>query len=343
MTLVPFLNSIEWRRTHQQDVAVEIRKELKERPSKTRKFRFRNLLSCFGYVGRSPRYARSISHLLKSNQILSSPSLLQNGKLLRDADWVTLTLTTLAETLEEDENGFIEEVVTAGSMPYPKTTFDSLLAKNGIRISAFGSDCEILVIGRAGWEEEQLDFHIESRRGRELRVYSQEMFIAGLWTGEDPYDDPAVLLNFGRGHPAFEFLSEWGFDWPTTTIVPGKGGEVGDPSLWPRTGMLQYLGYRVGVNGLDSDQRRKILGEAFTSPLPNVESPQYMKEWCSPRSAGRLLKLANTLASFARNAKRRAAEMSAAISDWEQDLAWLKDEFYHGRFTFPWPSTGPNS
>jgi 23S rRNA pseudouridine2605 synthase len=28
-----------------------------------------------------------------------------------------------------------------------------------------------------------------------------------------------------------------------------------------------------------------------------------------------------------------------AIEDWESDLEWLREEFYHGHFTFQWPGT----
>ena len=48
--------------------------------------------------------------------------------------------------------------------------------------------------------------------------------------------------------------------------------------------------------------------------LPPIESPSYMKEWAIPGSATRLKKMANSIASFARQAKRRRnADMREAV------------------------------
>ena len=60
----------------------------------------------------------------------------------------------------------------------------------------------------------------------------------------------------------------------------------------------------------------------------------------APGTAERLEKLADTLASFARNAKRRATRSYAkAIDDWEGDLALLHEEYYGNMFHFWWAST----
>jgi hypothetical protein len=63
-----------------------------------------------------------------------------------------------------------------------------------------------------------------------------------------------------------------------------------------------------------------------------------MDEWGENNSSMRLQKLANTIASLTKNAKRRKSPPAQAISDWESDLDWLKDSFYNGRFSFHWPS-----
>ena len=65
-----------------------------------------------------------------------------------------------------------------------------------------------------------------------------------------------------------------------------------------------------------------------------------MNEWGMPYSPKRLQKMANSIASFARNAKRRHdTKMDNAISEWETDLRFLYEKFYVGRFGFGWPST----
>lgn len=236
-------------------------------------------------------------------------------------------------------------VVTAGSGPYEEGHFDELLERHGIEIHPLGTrGIALLVLGRDEWNETQVSAHVEARRENELRLYSQEMFLAYLATQQDPYDyeDSDILEAFGEGHPAFEFLGEWGFSWPQTTIVPGLGlpnADHGDPSSWPQIGLLGHLGYSVGANGVNVLKRRLILQRVFLESVPNVTSMAYMNEWGMPKSSLRLQKLANSLASFARNAQRRPSPPTQAINDWESDLQWLKNAFYQSRFSFRWPTT----
>ena len=52
-------------------------------------------------------------------------------------------------------------------------------------------------------------------------------------------------------------------------------------------------------------------------------------------------KMANTIASLARNKKRENIErFTNAIAEWEEDLAWLKVKYYDGVYDqeFQWPS-----
>ena len=238
---------------------------------------------------------------------------------------------------------FSNGIVTAGSGPYEESEFDAILKKIGINVYELGSrGYTVLVLGRDEWDEDTVERHVDSRREEELRLYSQEMFLAYLATGQDPYDDSEVLEAFGEGHPAFEFLSDWGFDWPRTTIVPGRGRpstDGGDPASWPQVGLLKHLGYVVGSNGVGRWERQRILRAVFTESVPNVQSQAYMNQWGMPKSSTRLQKLANSIAAFARNAQRRESPPEEAIQDWEEDLSWLQETFYRGRFRFYWPST----
>ena len=259
------------------------------------------------------------------------------------------------ETAREESRGlaasprwsavFPDGIVTSGCGPYEEGNYDKILDKYGIEVHSLGtSGLTVLVLGRELWSEDDVNTHIESRRGNELRLYSQEMFLAYLATGQDPYDDDDsdTLEGFGEGHPAFDFLNDWGFNWPQTTIVPGRGlpdADDGDPSTWPQLGLLKHLGYSVGANGVSRWERQRILGDVLMESVPNVQSMQYMNEWGMPKSSDRLQKLANSLASFARNAKRRPSPPREAIREWEEDLAWLEQTFYQSRFRFRWPTT----
>jgi hypothetical protein len=95
----------------------------------------------------------------------------------------------------------------------------------------------------------------------------------------------------------------------------------------------------VGVtNGVSIVERKAILKEVYEREIPPVFTPNYLAEWGAPGSSARLKKMAETLAAFARNAKRRGeVELDVAISDWEDDLRFLYDKYYVRRYFFQWP------
>jgi hypothetical protein len=127
------------------------------------------------------------------------------------------------------------------------------------------------------------------------------------------------------------------FDWPSTDAPASRYGFSGDHFSY-KEGLLSFVGYQVGRNGLSPETRLQTLDCVFHNKLPNVESPEYMDEWSSPRTPGRLQKMAESIAAFTRNAKRRTShDLSQAIDDWESDLRYLYDEYYVGTFHFSWP------
>ena len=131
---------------------------------------------------------------------------------------------------------------------------------------------------------------------------------------------------------------ERAFSWPST-VANMADGDLPE-SQWPQMGMLKAVGYSVGANGLMTASRQRLLKHVYIQVLPYVESKSYVAEWGEPKSGSRLKKMAETLAAFARNAKRQKIDKSIAISEWEQDLAWLKDEYYlKHKYTWVWPSS----
>jgi hypothetical protein len=82
----------------------------------------------------------------------------------------------------------------------------------------------------------------------------------------------------------------------------------------------------VGKSGLGPDLRRQILRNAMMIELVanSAESEQYLGEWGSPNSRQRAAKIERCLAGFAAGARRRNADISEAIADWEDDLAWFR-------------------
>lgn len=127
------------------------------------------------------------------------------------------------------------------------------------------------------------------------------------------------------------------FPWPSTKAPKGKSGL--DSGEWHLIGMLSYLGYRVGAtNGVTPGIRHQILDLCFGAALPPLNGLSYMREWGPPGTPPRLRKLANELASFARNGKRkRAANLAYAVADWEADLDYLYRRYYVRKCRFAWP------
>lgn len=104
--------------------------------------------------------------------------------------------------------------------------------------------------------------------------------------------------------------------------------------------MLAYLGYHVGLSStLNAQQRKRLLDRVFAMRLPPLNGVAYMRQWGTPDTATRLKKIAESLASFVRNAKRRKnPSLSEAIRHWEEDLSGLRLAHYVGRFDFVWPA-----
>jgi hypothetical protein len=130
------------------------------------------------------------------------------------------------------------------------------------------------------------------------------------------------------------------FPWPSTDAPDGAGGVAGGD--WEEIGMLAYLGYHVGLTSeLSSSQRHRLLAHVLVMRLPPLNSVAYMRSWGPPNTGPRLRKIAEAIAAFTRNAKRRRnPKLVEAIRQWEDDLSFLQKAFYVGRFDgFPWPAT----
>lgn len=227
----------------------------------------------------------------------------------------------------------------------------------------------LFVLGRDGWQESTLlslilrpeewetakkgSFYLRLENWSGLNYFarsesceipsflSQELVLYYLFCQRNPLRVGSDFLDqHAENHPALTFLlCHQGFRWVSTEVYRSLGGEMSGNS-WPQVGLLKYLGYTVGRAGLAPSTRRGILRQIYQrSDLPTVCSSDYMAKWGQARSAQRLRELAVTLASFTRLRKRQTADCSVAIFDYEDDLQWLKEEFYVGRYDhcFSWP------
>jgi len=127
------------------------------------------------------------------------------------------------------------------------------------------------------------------------------------------------------------------FPWPSTEVGDSTHRQpIAEPPH--EIGVLKEMGYRVGASGVDASERRSILSEVYRDELRLNLSAEYLAEWGEPETAQRLRKLANTIASLARNMKGRRLTETASIREWESDLEFLRQAFYVGRYDFKWPT-----
>ena len=180
---------------------------------------------------------------------------------------------------------------------------------------------------------------IDSLKGKwhEAKIFTWQGFLNFIKNGKS---DDEIRKNFNNFIKHCVFAADGYFKWPHTNIYPGKGLFNPTKELM-QIGVLAMMGYHVGrVHGIGDFLRHEILKSAYTADIPFVEC-DYMKAWSVPKTHWRLKKIAYCLASFAKNAKRKSNwySYSQCIEEWEDDLAWLKRNFYDGVYDskFVWP------
>ena len=198
--------------------------------------------------------------------------------------------------------------------------------------------------------QELFDLHedLESLCTQELQLYYEDTPFSAQKDAIDKIRDLAAtaedhlgaVVAYSASDSAENSVDDDWFPWPTTDAPASRFGFCGDFFFY-QDGVLSFLGYHVGRSGRSTIERRQILDCIFHNELPRVNSPEYMGEWCQARTACRLKKLANVLASLARNEKRKMergrGDYSEAIRDREEDLDYLYRKYYVGRFNFFWP------
>lgn len=233
-------------------------------------------------------------------------------------------------------------ISTMGSAPIKNGDLNRFLRANGLKIKPLSEDTNLLVIGHINFDEEAIKDLLDWREGEELRVYSQEMFLAHWMMGQDPFEDEEVVEAFAEDHKGLQFLKTCWVDWVSTTVSLNRGGSLQMDS--PETSVLKELGYTVGkTKGLPASDRQRILEIAFTSDLNKLLSTQYLRrcknyfpnyldEWGEPASPQRLTKMRDFISSMCKQQKRRGN--IEAATDYENDLNWIEMCLRTGRFKF---------
>lgn len=245
----------------------------------------------------------------------------------------------------------VETAVMSGNVPFKRRTLRTYLNDQfGIDVAKINGEIdepELLILGRFNHQEGVVESFLEDQRGTPLRICSHEMLFSWIYTGCDPNRYPESLSQFIDGHPALERVREILEDsWPEPgegipSISSGTGGNLFNAEV--EKGPLRRFGYQVGETGETTGVRQGVLKEVFTASreeFPDTYPIGYLDKWGNPESGVRLEKMAKSIATFCRNHKKRSNASVQAISDWEKDLEWLKDRFYHPlNFGFDWPST----
>jgi hypothetical protein len=234
-------------------------------------------------------------------------------------------------------------VAFAGDGPHGSDGLSALVARFGIRaqhLKTLGDPTvEVLVIGREEFQIDELEYQLRARSAGQLRIYSQEMFVAALILNDDPFKSAGapILKSFAQGHPSLEALLRYGFEWPSQNVK-----RLGEAMMGLESDIEESpphrMGYVVGVtNGLPTADRRRILRDAFSGPLPKVSNSRYMASWGSPESAVRLRRMARHIAWLVKT-RRGLPNLATARREWSTDLSWLKAEFYEPWMRFRWPA-----
>ena len=205
-----------------------------------------------------------------------------------------------------------------GFGPFNSEDIRTFLNQQEVACHDIDSNTSVVVLGREGWDENQIDNLIDSRVGQSLKIYSQEMFVTFLGKpAADPfYQGPLVLEAFKEGHDGLEFISRGWSGWVQTYVRDDwKNQPVGLGSCdgWEKESPLHIMGYHVGKTGQYIDKRRQILRNVFEGPLPIVSSYSYMAEWGEPGSAERLYKTAERISLNCKNSKRKSNQPLRAI------------------------------
>lgn len=237
------------------------------------------------------------------------------------------------------------DVGLVGAGPFATDDFTEFLDSRGTSYCDLTSNPEVIILGREGWKEDEINNLIDSRVGDTLRIYSQEMFVAYLANRVDPLKASSDVLDaFKAGHAGLEYVSQGWSGWVSTSVSTdwrNSATASADSYYLPLNSMLDAMDYHAGKTGKLEKERHEILRRTFEGELPLVRNATYTDLWGEPATSERLNKIAEHLAWLIRERSKQQdfERYQWAIENWQSDLAWLKDEFYHSPHNFGWPDT----
>lgn len=236
------------------------------------------------------------------------------------------------------------KLLILGSGPWKKLELEEFLSSKYFECVSVEMNPSILILGDFDFDNEEIDriLFSESYLNKNLRIYTQELFVYYLITGEDPLENWEVdtLLTAVEDHKGLQYILNFPeFTWPISSSdlesIDYSISEI-DPSDWDEESPLRKLGYTVKEGALSEQQRHNLLTRAFSEPLDEYLNSSHEKErWGKANSAQRLYAIASFISwlnGFQGSNKPGASER------WRNDLQWLKEEFYLRRMKFEWPN-----
>ena len=269
-----------------------------------------------------------------SNELLMAPKGEFSIRSLETLYWLTSQFST------PQRHQMPREVLLIGDGPWDLGDLESLLVGKKFKVDYEWTNprCEIIVVGRNNWDPDQIEEQIALRDGKSLRVYPQELFVAFLILGVDPFElaSDDELLLFAQDHSLMDYLFEQQFPWPDSSYQADGPINIGE-SLDAEDGSspMFKLGYSVAQNrGLSEYERQRALEKALSAEdLPWCISDDYMEEWGPPQSAARLRRMAWHIYLMT----KRHRQHKQAVEKWVHDLGWLQSEKYKPIHRFRWP------
>ena len=233
--------------------------------------------------------------------------------------------------------------VCLGEGPFSPDVVAAMLVGRGALQVEHVAPVEIIVVGRSGFMLDDVEEILRASRGRSIRIYSQEMVVLAIGKHCSPFDDASegLLYHMADGHPGLQAIIDEEFGWPNRVV--GSTGSVSEfLTAFAEKSPLKVQGYTTGKTfGLDPFRRQKILARVFRKDLEKIRGDHdynaALASWGPPGRAKRLRRMAHLLAHLARQAEGKFADYSFAISDWREDLEFLKENFYTDLMRFKWP------
>jgi len=209
----------------------------------------------------------------------------------------------------------------SGEGPLNKREIIKLLRDCGVQdYSLRPKSNDVIILGRKDFDRKTLQKFKKQHPISEGRVFTQEAFLQYLLTGKD-YDFKTIAINQCK-HQAIDYLKRLGnnyFPWPKMKFKTSGFRKLSDIEWEIDSALKRLTGYSVAGKGT----------------IKSIRRPQLHK---GIQELGLEYVVYHIHGLWLRTSKRTDADYSNALKKWEEDLNWLKTNYYQkSAEQFPWP------